>query len=149
MFQRFLYERSSWPGFYGNYSSAEFPKRVLSWGGMLKLVFKATDTMWLEEKSREVANTCHQFWSSCQCCLYLNLYPNNLTIDVVSVGDMSVVLLVINFVSVVCKAMFLKLKYLFMIFYWLQDLSAGDVKPFKAFHYNGLGIREEDGTKKV
>ena len=35
-----------------------------------------------------------------------------------------------------------------MIFYWLQDLSA-DVKPFKAFHYNGLGIREEDGTKKV
>lgn len=84
---------------------------------MLKLVFKATDTMWLEEKSREVANTCHQFWSSCQCCLYLNLYPDNLTIDVVSVGDMSVVLLAINFVSVVCKAMFLKLKYLFMIFY--------------------------------
>ncbi|KAM7447981.1 hypothetical protein ABFA07_003888 [Porites harrisoni] len=30
-----------------------------------------------------------------------------------------------------------------------EDLSAGDVKPFKAFHYNGLGIREEDGTKKV
>lgn len=28
-------------------------------------------------------------------------------------------------------------------------MSAGDVKPFKAFHYNGLGIREEDGTKKV
>lgn len=84
---------------------------------MLKLVFKATDTMWLELKSREVANTCHQFWSSRQWCLYLNLYPNNLTIDVVSVGDMSVVLLAINFVSVVCKAMFLKLKYLFMIFY--------------------------------
>ena len=41
------------------------------------------------------------------------------------------------------------LKYLFTIFCWLQDLSAGDVKPFKAFHYNGLGIREEDGTKKV
>ena len=43
----------------------------------------------------------------------------------------------------------LGLKYLFTIFYSLQDLSAGDVKPFKAFHYNGLGIREQDGTKKV
>ena len=79
----------------------------------------------------------------------LEFISQQLTIDVVSVGDMSVVLLAINFVSVVCKAMFFKLKYLFMFFYWLQDLSAGDVKPFKAFHYNGLGIREEDGTKKV
>ena len=31
----------------------------------------------------------------------------------------------------------------------LQDMLADDVKPFKAFHYNGLGLREEDGTKKV
>lgn len=30
-----------------------------------------------------------------------------------------------------------------------EDLLADDVKPFKAFHYNGLGLREEDGTKKV
>lgn len=31
----------------------------------------------------------------------------------------------------------------------LQDLFTDEVKPFKAFHYNGLGIREEDGTKRV
>ena len=31
----------------------------------------------------------------------------------------------------------------------LQDSFTDEVKPFKAFHYNGLGIREEDGTKKV
>lgn len=31
----------------------------------------------------------------------------------------------------------------------MQDSFADEVKPFKAFHYNGLGIREEDGTKKV
>ena len=32
----------------------------------------------------------------------------------------------------------------------LQNMfEYGDVKPFKAFHYNGLGVREEDGTKKV
>ncbi|KAL9967773.1 hypothetical protein ACROYT_G026065 [Oculina patagonica] len=30
-----------------------------------------------------------------------------------------------------------------------EDSFADEVKPFKAFHYNGLGIREEDGTKKV
>ncbi|XP_058954761.2 ubiquitin carboxyl-terminal hydrolase MINDY-3 [Pocillopora verrucosa] len=30
-----------------------------------------------------------------------------------------------------------------------EDMLADDVKPFKAFHYNGLGLREEDGTKKV
>ena len=77
---------------------------------MLKLIFKTTDTMWLESKSKEVANTCHQFWSLCQWCLYLNLYPNNLTIDVVSVEVMSVVLFTINFVSVVCNPMFLKLR---------------------------------------
>lgn len=31
----------------------------------------------------------------------------------------------------------------------MQDLFTDEVKPFKAFHYNGLGIREEDGTKRV
>ena len=31
----------------------------------------------------------------------------------------------------------------------MQDSFTDEVKPFKAFHYNGLGIREEDGTKKV
>jgi len=30
-----------------------------------------------------------------------------------------------------------------------EDFSDGNIKPFKAFHYNGLGVREEDGTKKV
>jgi len=30
-----------------------------------------------------------------------------------------------------------------------EDLFTDEVKPFKAFHYNGLGIREEDGTKRV
>lgn len=31
----------------------------------------------------------------------------------------------------------------------MQDSFTDEVKPFKAFHYNGLGIRGEDGTKKV
>ncbi|XP_068670220.1 ubiquitin carboxyl-terminal hydrolase MINDY-3-like [Montipora foliosa] len=30
-----------------------------------------------------------------------------------------------------------------------EDNPEGDVKPFKAFHYNGLGVREADGSKKV
>lgn len=30
-----------------------------------------------------------------------------------------------------------------------QDNLESDVRPFKAFHYNGLGVREADGTKKV
>ncbi|KAJ7314522.1 hypothetical protein OS493_039298 [Desmophyllum pertusum] len=30
-----------------------------------------------------------------------------------------------------------------------EDSFTDDVKPFKAFHCNGLGVREEDGAKKV
>ena len=36
-----------------------------------------------------------------------------------------------------------------LINFFKQDNPEGDVKPFKAFHYNGLGVREADGSKKV
>ena len=39
---------------------------------------------------------------------------------------------------------------LFVCFFLiLQDNLESDVRPFKAFHYNGLGVREANGTKKV
>ena len=40
---------------------------------------------------------------------------------------------------------------MFVCFFFLilQDNLESDVRPFKAFHYNGLGVREANGTKKV
>jgi len=37
----------------------------------------------------------------------------------------------------------------FVFFLISQDNLESDVRPFKAFHYNGLGVREAGGTKKV
>ena len=41
--------------------------------------------------------------------------------------------------------------FVFVLFFFLipQDNLESDVRPFKAFHYNGLGVREAEGTKKV